>query len=307
LKRLEDFHTVGGGWHDDWQADKGNLRAKKRAPLDVMALPDGRFLIQDGNATAQALMLAGWTQVPVMVQKGEARLEMSPGTPGDFNLQGQKPTDQQAYAARVLRRLLEMERSGQSLTPLQKTQKENAEKLLGQQFVFEGENLGRKPVGQHIISNGRLIGFDQDAPAELFDQKTTITGTRPPKAKAGASAMRSALYTHFDIPVVFGSEAKLEAALQRQAQGVILAMSPGSSDVDNLKGVPDSVSAMTPSSSDSSPKVTPAEIERWKSSAASLRRKVERLPLVSYEEGLRQLTLGRRSDSLNASTLTAKS
>ncbi|MGF1656616.1 MAG: type I-E CRISPR-associated protein Cas5/CasD [Verrucomicrobiales bacterium] len=26
--RLVDFHTVGGGWHDDWQADKNNLRAK---------------------------------------------------------------------------------------------------------------------------------------------------------------------------------------------------------------------------------------------------------------------------------------
>jgi CRISPR system Cascade subunit CasD len=32
VQRLEDFHTVGGGWHDDWQADKGNLRAKLSTP-----------------------------------------------------------------------------------------------------------------------------------------------------------------------------------------------------------------------------------------------------------------------------------
>jgi CRISPR system Cascade subunit CasD len=32
VQRLEDFHTVGGGWHDDWQADKGNLRAKMSTP-----------------------------------------------------------------------------------------------------------------------------------------------------------------------------------------------------------------------------------------------------------------------------------
>ena len=30
--RLADFHTVGGGWHDQWQADKTNLRAKLQIP-----------------------------------------------------------------------------------------------------------------------------------------------------------------------------------------------------------------------------------------------------------------------------------
>jgi len=32
VQRLEDFHTVGGGWHDDWQADKSNTRAKMSTP-----------------------------------------------------------------------------------------------------------------------------------------------------------------------------------------------------------------------------------------------------------------------------------
>lgn len=30
--RLADFHTIGGGWHDQWQADKKNLRAKLHIP-----------------------------------------------------------------------------------------------------------------------------------------------------------------------------------------------------------------------------------------------------------------------------------
>jgi len=32
VQRLEDFHTVGGGWYDDWQANKSNLRAKMGVP-----------------------------------------------------------------------------------------------------------------------------------------------------------------------------------------------------------------------------------------------------------------------------------
>ena len=45
----------------------GEEGVKKRAPLEVEANGDGTFVIQDGNATAQALMLAGWTRVPVVV------------------------------------------------------------------------------------------------------------------------------------------------------------------------------------------------------------------------------------------------
>lgn len=41
--------------------------AKKRAPLDVADNGDGTFTIIDGNATAQAAMLAGWTKIPVRV------------------------------------------------------------------------------------------------------------------------------------------------------------------------------------------------------------------------------------------------
>jgi N12 class adenine-specific DNA methylase/DNA repair protein RadC len=54
----------------DWilKAMQGEPGAKKRAPLDVSANPDGTYTIIDGNATAQALMLAGWKAVPVMVR-----------------------------------------------------------------------------------------------------------------------------------------------------------------------------------------------------------------------------------------------
>ncbi len=31
-QRLSDFHTIGGGWHDDWQKDKSNLMAKMHTP-----------------------------------------------------------------------------------------------------------------------------------------------------------------------------------------------------------------------------------------------------------------------------------
>lgn len=32
VQRLSDFHTIGGGWVDDWKADKNNLRAKMHTP-----------------------------------------------------------------------------------------------------------------------------------------------------------------------------------------------------------------------------------------------------------------------------------
>jgi CRISPR system Cascade subunit CasD len=31
-QRLSDFHTIGGGWVDDWKADKNDLRAKMHTP-----------------------------------------------------------------------------------------------------------------------------------------------------------------------------------------------------------------------------------------------------------------------------------
>ena len=48
-------------------AKQGKEGAKARAPLNVTQNPDGTFEIQDGNATAQVLMLAGWKSVPVIV------------------------------------------------------------------------------------------------------------------------------------------------------------------------------------------------------------------------------------------------
>lgn len=49
------------------RAIAGEPGIKQRAPLDVSANPDGTYTIHDGNATAQALMLAGWKAVPVNV------------------------------------------------------------------------------------------------------------------------------------------------------------------------------------------------------------------------------------------------
>jgi CRISPR system Cascade subunit CasD len=32
VQRLSDFHTIGGGWYDDWKQDKDNLVAKMHTP-----------------------------------------------------------------------------------------------------------------------------------------------------------------------------------------------------------------------------------------------------------------------------------
>jgi hypothetical protein len=45
-----------------------NRGGKKRDPLDVADNGDGTFTIRDGNATAQAAMLAGWSLIPVKVE-----------------------------------------------------------------------------------------------------------------------------------------------------------------------------------------------------------------------------------------------
>jgi hypothetical protein len=186
LVRLEQV-DIGGplsyGGIDDGRLDTGRNQGKTGNLSEEFRLRGAEEVsrifaeaVASGQYEPRILsLLAQGSEELSQIAQG-VRLEMSPGTAGDFNLQGQKPTDQQAYAARMLRKLLEKERSGQTLTPLQKTQKENAEKLLGQQFAFEGQNLGQKPAGQHVISNGRLIGFDEEAPGELFDQKTATTG-----------------------------------------------------------------------------------------------------------------------------------
>ena len=49
-----------------------------RAPLDVFANADGTFTIIDGNATAQAAMLAGWNTLPVNVRPAPAVLSSGP-------------------------------------------------------------------------------------------------------------------------------------------------------------------------------------------------------------------------------------
>jgi hypothetical protein len=52
-------------FHHMMNAVKGG---QKRAPLSVRNKQDGNFIIVDGNATAQALMLLGWAEVPVLVE-----------------------------------------------------------------------------------------------------------------------------------------------------------------------------------------------------------------------------------------------
>lgn len=56
-------------------ADAAAGRIPRRAPLTVVQRADGRYTIQDGNATAQALMLAGWTHVPVQILKAGTQQE----------------------------------------------------------------------------------------------------------------------------------------------------------------------------------------------------------------------------------------
>lgn len=51
---------------------------KKRAPIDVLDNGDGTFTIDDGNATAQAAMLAGWDVLPVVV-RGTAPIVIAAG------------------------------------------------------------------------------------------------------------------------------------------------------------------------------------------------------------------------------------
>ena len=48
-------------------ADAAAGTIPRRAPLTVVQRADGRYVIQDGNATAQALMLAGKTHVPAQI------------------------------------------------------------------------------------------------------------------------------------------------------------------------------------------------------------------------------------------------
>lgn len=40
---------------------------RKRVPLDVVDNGDGTYTIIDGNATAQAAMLAGWSHIPMRI------------------------------------------------------------------------------------------------------------------------------------------------------------------------------------------------------------------------------------------------
>lgn len=47
------------------QAAKGKI--PKRGPLNAVLLESGTYVVQDGNATVQALMLAGWKEVPVVL------------------------------------------------------------------------------------------------------------------------------------------------------------------------------------------------------------------------------------------------
>ena len=49
-------------------ADGGN---SPRAPISVVAHVDGTFEVVDGNATAQVIMLAGWSKIPCVIVDAE--------------------------------------------------------------------------------------------------------------------------------------------------------------------------------------------------------------------------------------------
>jgi len=53
----------------DRMVESTSKGGEKRAPLKVTDNDDGTYTIEDGNATAQAAMLAGWTKLPVDIQK----------------------------------------------------------------------------------------------------------------------------------------------------------------------------------------------------------------------------------------------
>jgi N12 class adenine-specific DNA methylase len=72
------------------RAIAGEPGIKQRAPLDVSANPDGTFTIHDGNATAQALMLAGWKAVPVNVIEAPALAGDPVAGSGNFLAMGRK-------------------------------------------------------------------------------------------------------------------------------------------------------------------------------------------------------------------------
>ena len=66
----------------------GDPEAKQRAPLQVSANGDGTFTIIDGNATAQAAMLAGWKRLPVeVVAKRAGWVRLAPTAPPPSPLQ----------------------------------------------------------------------------------------------------------------------------------------------------------------------------------------------------------------------------
>jgi hypothetical protein len=44
-----------------------NGQADKREPITVTKLPDGRYHVEDGNATAKAAIGAGWSHIPVRI------------------------------------------------------------------------------------------------------------------------------------------------------------------------------------------------------------------------------------------------
>ncbi|NJL19458.1 MAG: hypothetical protein HC901_04200, partial [Bdellovibrionaceae bacterium] len=116
-------------------------------------------------------------QIPALAMGGADLLDQGSA----FSLEQDRaaaPTSREVYANRMLTRLLDLERKGQTLTALQQEQKESAERILGQSFAFEGEDLGDRPVGRQVplpVSEP-LIGTDEQAGGELFDQPTASTG-----------------------------------------------------------------------------------------------------------------------------------
>jgi hypothetical protein len=47
-------------------------RQERRAPVSVQPLPDGRFLVLDGNSTTLTALASGWTDIPCSIEPDAA-------------------------------------------------------------------------------------------------------------------------------------------------------------------------------------------------------------------------------------------
>lgn len=57
----------------DWMLLAAKGETKKRAPIRVVPCADGKYRVDDGNATVQVLMIVKWNQVPAEIHQEEIK------------------------------------------------------------------------------------------------------------------------------------------------------------------------------------------------------------------------------------------